>query len=188
MVEKKELNKVLLLNSMAETGELEENIEVASFLLEKSQQLGDQIYLIVYKHHEVLIGSIENRTLNLTRPEELTPEYLKELRMFSKDGELYLWNQGGKFKYRLRLDNQGEQSDIYDEEHFMWGTNLLDEDEYTVVEPNRGMRLSFPFFINDKKLPLKYHVRNYLDYDENGQIQFYDARLVNFLDSKGKEL
>lgn len=187
MTDKKQIRKVLTLNSSTETGELQENQEVETFLLEKSQELGDKVFLLVYKYHQVVIGKINNGSLQIENPDELTIEYLKELRMFSTAGELYLWNQGCKFKYRLRLDNRGDSAEIYDEEHLMWGTGLLD-DKQTVVETSRGPQVRFSFPLDEISTPLKYQVRNYLDYDDNGQIRFYDARLVGFVDANGKEL
>ena len=189
MAEEIKLNKVDSIKSTCENGNVDNFME--SFLLEKSKALEENIYLVVYKHHEVSIGEMNGGKLILDRKEELTSDYLKELRMFSPRGELYVWNRGGTFKYRLRIDDveAGEEKNIYDEAHFMWGAKQDKSDEFAAIEPNRGMRLKFPFKVEDDILPLKYRVRNYFEYDEEtGLIRFYDARLVKFLDSTGEDL
>jgi len=150
--------------------------------------LRSPVYMLVYKHHEIQIGMMVEGKIVLERPEELKPEMLKELRLFSEQGELYLWKQRQTFHYRLRVDDAaGEKSHVYMERHLMWGLEK-DGDGRTVVEPNRGMRLTMPFQVKDAKLPLKYDVQNYFEYDKNGLIQFYDARLVRLLDSTDQTL
>lgn len=175
------------IKSSAENGS--GNTDVCSFILEKiKDKLNGKIYLLAYKHHEVQIGMIENGQIRIERQQELTRDYLKELRVFSQNGELYIWKQKQELKYRLRLDNAGEATEhIYDEDHFMWG-NKIQDDRRTVYEEHRGMKFKMPFDISDSQLPLKYTARNYYDYDNNGLIRFFDARLVCFLDKNGKEL
>jgi|GEM_PF-2000877 len=189
MAEEIQLNKVDIIKSICENGNVDEAME--SFLLGKSKSLEKDIYLVVYKHHEVLIGEVKEGELILECKNELNSDYLKELRMFSPRGELYTWNRRGTFKYRLRIDDikTGKNENIYDEAHYMWGAKQDKSDEFAAIEPNRGMRLKFPFKVEDDILPLKYRVRNYFEYEkETGLIRFYDARLVTFLDSTGKEL
>lgn len=156
------------------------------------QKIGDYlkppIYLLVYKHHEIQIGMIDNGQIVLERQEELTRDYLKELRVFSEQGELHIWKQQGQFKYRLRVDGEGDQVNVYEETHLMWG--LEKDNDRTISEPNRGMRLTLPlpFNVKDAVLPLRYTVRNYFDYDDNGLIRFNDARLVRISDYKDQLL
>ena len=45
-----------------------------------------------------------------------------------------------------------------------------------------------PYKIKKEELPIKYKVRNYFIYDENGLIKFYDARLVEFVNKEGEAL
>ena len=203
MAEHPQLNKVHKIKSRAEAGEV--NMTVVDFLKIKAARLTGRIYLLVYKHHEVLLGVVQEGEILVKEPGELTPQYLQEMRMFSPNGELYLWNQNGKINYRLRLDEQGDITNRYDEEHFMWGqitdasggsepfckrvpTPPKTLDYNTVIEPNRGMRLTFPFPITGNECPLKYRVRNYLEFDDDGQIRFYDARMITFLNTHGEEL
>lgn len=186
MTHQTQLNKVLEIKSNAVTGDVD--MDTADFLSSKSTLLGNRIYLLVYKHHEVLIGEVRDGRIKLERPQELSVHYLKELRMFSSTGELYLWNRRGQLKYRFRMDNEGSETHRYDEEHFMWGNRADNKNDHAVIEVNRGMRITFPFPVCDNDLPLKYLVRNYLEFDKHNQVVFYDARLVAFLDKFGKEI
>ncbi len=164
--------------------------DICGFITENTVgKLNGNIYALIYKHHKVQIGIIQGSNIEIERKEELTPEFLKELRVFSQNGELYVWKQGREFKYRLRIDgeNKGKEEKVYEQEYFMWG-NGLKKDGCTIYERNRGMELKFPFHVEKKQLPLKYRVRNYYDYDKNGLIRFKDARLVCFLDNNGEEL
>lgn len=157
-----------------------------AFLTEQCKQLGDLIYLFVFKHHEVQIGAIQNGQINLERQEELVPDLVKEIRAFSDTGELYIWNQGGSLKYRLRIDGKGDEAYfIYPENHYLWGNKKTDT---TVFEENRGMELKIPFKVNDLKLPLQYQVKNYYKFDADGLIQFEDSRLVKLLNAEGKPI
>jgi CRISPR-associated protein (TIGR03984 family) len=186
MAEYPQLNKVHQIKSTKEAGEV--NMTVLDFLKSTTASLTGRIYLLVYKHHEILLGQVQDGEILVKKPEELTPEYLQEMRMFSPNGELYLWNQNGKINYRLRLDEQGDITNRYDEEHFIWGQKTEKKDDHTVMEVNRGMRLTLPFPVNNNECPLKYRVRNYLEFDDDGQIRFYDARLITFLNTHGEEL
>ncbi len=171
-------------NIILEKGNVSPENVMVDFLAQKiGNYLQPPIYLLVYKHHEIQFGKIENGHIVLDRLAELTPEYLKELRVFSEQGELHIWKQQQQFKYRLRVDGEGKEVNVYEETHLMWG--LEKENDTTIFEPNRGMRLTLPFSVNDAKLPLKYTVRNYFEYDDNGLIRFNDARLVTFLDFNG---
>ncbi len=174
------------MQSFVETGVV--NTDVSGFVLEKTaEKLRGKIYLLMYKHHEVQIGMIKDGQIEIERADELTSEFLKELRVFSENGELYIWKQNQELKYRLRTDDEGNDTfKIYEEEHFMWGN--AKKDEYTIHEKNRGMEFKFPFHIDEKQLPLKYTVQNYYNYDENGLIQFKDARLVCFLHKDGEKV
>jgi CRISPR-associated protein (TIGR03984 family) len=169
--------------------------QIPDILKETAPQLEAPVYLVVYLHHRVVIGTLSGGEI---RPpglaEELTPAYLKELRLFSRVGELYVWKQAGTFKYRLRLDGEKreekeEGTAFYDEEHFMWGKHVNKEgDVWLMVEPDRGMEIAVPFEVTPRQLPLKYRVRNYLIYKDRHLPQFFDARLVALSDKNGKEI
>lgn len=165
---------------------LTDKTDILDYINQKCKQLGDLIYLLVFKHHEVQIGLIRKGEITLDRQEELIPDLIKEIRAFSKAGELYIWNQGGELKSRLRIDGSGDKKlDIYRETHAMWGNKKTGN---TIYEEKRGMELKIPFHVDESKLPLQYSVKNYYKFDGDGLIQFQDARFVEFLDSNGNAL
>lgn len=162
--------------------------DLQAFILEKAKHLAGITYVLLYKYHEVQIGLIQGGQIVIDRKDELTPENLKELRVFSENGELYIWKQNRELKYRLRIDNgkEGKEVNIYPEQHFMWGNKVCQQDDKLIYEENRGMQFKFPFPMTEDRLPLQYEVRNYYRYDKNtGLIQFEDARLVKFCDKNG---
>ena len=179
------------MNHKPEFSESEKNTlpaekEIVAFLTEQCKQLGNLIYLLVFKHHEVQIGVIQNGQINLERQEELAPDLVKEIRVFSDTGELYIWNQGRSLKCRLRIDGKGkDEYYIYHENHYLWGNKKTGA---TIFEENRGMELKTPFKVAELKSPLQYQVKNYYKFDADGLIQFEDARLVKLLNADGKPL
>lgn len=115
-------------------------------------------------------------------------KYLEEIRIFSLLSELYIWKKNKQLFYRFREDGNGsELLDYFEEAHIMWGTRI--EKENILSEEFRGMKLKMPFEIKEtSKLPLRYVVRNYIDYDKNGFLQFIDARLLRLIDKNGNDV
>jgi CRISPR-associated protein (TIGR03984 family) len=167
--------------------------ELFTFLENKAKELGkeNRVFLLVYKYNEVRIEEIKNHTLSPEQEKTLGPGYLRELRMFSQIGEFYTWKHEETFRYRLRIDENEtkDEPNIYEETPFMWGQNVKKKNNCCIAyEKDRGMEIPLPFEVNAEQLPLRYLVRNYFNYDEHGQIHFYDARLVKFLNQKGEEI
>ncbi len=173
------------INTLEDTGKYDINQDLKQFLLDKANtKLGGNCLLIVYKFNEVFIGSINGGKITIINDDEFTVEYIKEIRMFSEEGELHLWKIFNDFRWRLRIDNEGEQKyNVYEEEHYIWGTKV--KNEKILEEAPRGIKIIFPFSINDQNLPLKYLVRNYFKYDNDGLIVFKDARLVKIMNNDG---
>lgn len=173
------------ISTSEETGKYDVNQDLKHFLLDKANtKLGGKCLLIVYKFNEVFIGSINMSKITIINDDEFTAEYIKEIRMFSEKGELHLWKNFNDFRWRIRLDNEGEQKyNVYEEEHYIWGTRV--NNEKILEEVPRGINIIFPISIKDQTLPLKYHVRNYFEYDNDGLIVFKDARLVKIMNNDG---
>jgi len=165
----------------------EKGKDIKQFLIENSREkLGGVCLLIVYKYNRVYIASINDSELNFLGDPEFTLEYITEIRMFSSSGELHLWKYGSDFKWRLRIDEETEgDTNVYEETHIMWGTEVESEKKNELIEEYRGIKIRFPLDINEEPLPIKYKVRNYYNFDEDGMIKFYDARLVQVLNNKG---
>jgi hypothetical protein len=65
MAEYPQLNKVQELKSTAEAGDV--NMAVVDFLKSKVASLTGRIYLLVYKHHEVLLGEVQDGEILVNR-------------------------------------------------------------------------------------------------------------------------
>ncbi len=183
------INKI---KTKAEVGKLD--IDLLQFLINSAKnELGGKCFLIVYKYNEIYLGLINNNTimkgyLELNRvnvKNELNINHILDLRMFCEKGELHLWKYNDTLQWRLRKDGEGEDCDIYEEDHYIWGTKISDEDEFSIIEECRGMQLTFPFSLKEQPLPLKYKVRNYIKYDGDGLINFIDSRIVHFINNNG---
>ena len=107
---------------------------------------------------------------------------------FNECFELYIWRYGKDFCYRIREDGRGEPVNIYEEEHIVWGTGVENDAGGIRLIEDRVTPIKFPYRIKKGDLPIKYRIRNYFDFDRDGLIRFYDARLVEFIDRKGEKL
>ncbi|MBD3339739.1 MAG: hypothetical protein GF353_11560 [Candidatus Lokiarchaeota archaeon] len=166
---------------------LDQNTSLLNFIIEESKELSGDVFLILYNHNSIEIGLIHNNIIENINPKLLSTNLVKEFRVFSENGELYGWKQNNQLKYRFRIDDKnGEDAEVYDEYHYMWGNKINDNN--TIFEENRGMEMRLPFSVNNISLPLKFKVRNYYHFDENRIIQFHDARLIHFADSNGKAI
>lgn len=151
------------------------NNEMERIIKESLVQLKGSCNWVLHDQNKVLMGQIKN---SAPIP-DLKLETLKEFRLFSEKGELHIWKYGNEFKSRLRIDNDNEKGDIYQEKHFTWGSKRGEGEFKNIqlkVDPSLGDRI-----------PKKYLVYNYFDYDQNGLIKFYDARLVKFIEEKEGE-
>jgi CRISPR-associated protein (TIGR03984 family) len=113
---------------------------------------------------------------------------LLELRAFDEDGELHLVFDGeGGFFGRERKDDRGVATgvatEVFDEEHLLWGEPSGSEDGKTrLVEEGRGTRILLPDIADSEGgRNVTILVRNYLSDDEEGQdMEFSDYRFVRF--------
>lgn len=178
-------------SKVVESGDLALNADLIAFLTEKIKvHFTTPGLLLVHSHDAISLYKIENSSISEpeTRLTSLLLANILQLRLFSGQGELYMWNTEPNFQWRLRMDAQesSPESHIYEEAHYIWGTNVAErENHFYLIEEHRGMQIQVPFPIRKDQIPLKYRVRNYFRYDEDGLIDFYDARLVNILDKNG---
>jgi len=146
------------------------DIELIDFIKQESS-FDDKKYIIAYMYNEVLIGLIEGGNIKFPNNKTVNKDYLKEMRVFSEKGELYIWRTKNEFYYRVKTDNA--EDNIHEESHYIWGTK---KNDYTLEEEGRGIKITLPFKLN--KDELKYKVKNYYRCNEDdGMYEFYDARL-----------
>lgn len=165
------------------------NQSLAEVLQKVSKETDKPSFLLIHEDDRVKFWQFP-----FISPPEV--KYIRELRFFSLKGEFYLWRKKeGLWESRWRDEEKMngkkyEEVHTYEEVHLIWGTDVHKEEngEYILKEGQRGMKISFPFAIQKSQLPLRYLVRNYYRFDENGLIYFYDARLVELQDREGNKI
>ena len=164
--------------------------------------LFSKAYLLSFHDDGVVWGKIQNGTLQtsddlkdadgkpISSPSpEFRPETLQECRLFSEQGELYVWRNGDDFKARLiedhSTDAKAEERDYFDELQVLWGTQIeRSNGEFTIVaDGSEGLRHAFPQLVDPKnfdgkKRPLRLGVRHYLSYGDDGCAYISLSRLV----------
>jgi len=175
----------LKVKTKAVTGSISSDSEVMHTLQNLLNENHLPYYFLIYKFNEVLICKTDSKIFDEKLVNNLDPKLLKEVRIFSKDSELYVWRSRESFSYRFREDEVGDESSwTYEEYHMCWGTQL--EGSKQLLEEFRGIKLLLPFGIEDESyLPLRYLVRNYFTFDKDNFITFCDARLVKFVTERG---
>ena len=171
------------IKSETENGKIEEPLE--DFIINKCGN--DEVFcIILYKYNEVLLGTVVKGEISIEKPEELTAECVLEMRIFNISKELSIWKDGSDYKYRIRTDEtpaNGNKTNVYDVFHMLWGE---EKEGNNILTEKRGMRIKLPFEIG--KPPVFYKVRNYFKYDDKGQIEFCDARIMSFVSDNGEVL
>ena len=166
-------------------GIIDTNGNLKDFILNKIQEFKiTNPFILIYNVNSVLLGLIENNIFPFDN-DEIDFEYLTELRVFSKEGEIYIWKDEDSYKYRVKND---DDSEFFERKYYMWGNEIKNNYLY---EKNRGIRIGLSDNLLNRikldDLPLKYSVRNYFKYNDLGLIEFCDSRLVNILNI-GKEV
>ena len=173
---------------LLKTGKLTEDLH--PFLTgEEVGELGDRFLTLVHTSDRVFFSLEKKRDLSVPL-RALSIESLRELRAFNESGELRLWKSGGDIGWRLRIDDGSENANIYDEEHVLWGDKIAGESAEGLIlrESGRGFSFRVPPFGRTPSLPLKLLVRNYYDFEEDGLLHFFDARLVSLKDQDGRDV
>ncbi len=176
--------QITQIRSQTETGIVVKGL--GDFIVEQLERLGRKAEFVLYTHNEVVIGKVLDK--QLFPQKDFGEIYFKEIRIFNKKAELHIWRYNGNFNYRIRIDGESELENIYEEEHIVWGTDIEEKENGALLKEERGTNIEIPYKIKKEDLPIKYKVRNYFTYDENGLIKFYDARLVEFVNKEGEAL
>jgi CRISPR-associated protein (TIGR03984 family) len=115
----------------------------------------------------------------------LRAETLWQLWLFSPQGELYLWQDGGTWRRRAITEGDGE-SEYYDEHQMLWGVcGQQAHDGFTLVyEGQQGLAHAVPLEVpqtafDGERHPLRLRIRHYLTPEpESGLLRVTLSRLV----------
>lgn len=117
------------------------------------------------------------------------PDGLLELRAFDGQGEIHLVSFEDRLVGRVRLDGEGSLATVYDEDHVLWGTRLVEREGTAELLEDRGTRVrlyldALPGFVDGSSVAT-IRVRNYLVDDDEADSEsgdtpfaFYDWRLA----------
>jgi CRISPR-associated protein (TIGR03984 family) len=151
--------------------------------------------VVAWMYDRVFIRMIENGDILFDTNKQpancVDPDYLRQMRIFTKDKELYLYRSGGKIKHRLREDNfNGAGTQAVIASQVLFGTRAKKKDSETIITEVRGTRLTVPFpniNVDDNQQRLMLQTVNYVDFhEETCQASYVDCRFLGFAHSFGK--
>jgi hypothetical protein len=105
------------------------------------------------KVNEIIIGE----KTDIGKIEDL--HYIKNLRIFNLNKEMYIYKKQGAFHYRIRKDEE------------------IDSKENKIEE-------AIESFQYERHKKLKIRIRTYIDYNEVGQAGYYDMRFVEIVEDR----
>lgn len=111
---------------------------------------------------------------------ELRALTLQQCRIFGKGGEVLIWRESSQFRGRIVRNDSATEVDLWDEQHLLWGTRVVEEREgFSLLEEGQqGPQHAVPIAIpRDRRAALT--VRHYVEQDENGQAVVVMSRLVD---------
>jgi len=146
----------------------------------------ERSFIVAYLDYKVLIGTYENGNCHFHENETIDPKYIQRLRVFNETKELYLWRTSKGLKGRLRIDSEGNGTEVVDAYQVLFGTRSEPSGNYTRISEERGTVLFLPFqdleidVKKEKKDRIAVKTRNYIDYNNVFQATYIDCRLMGF--------
>ncbi len=144
--------------------------------------LNNNPWVLIYSYAEIILKKLNNLS---EKVKKLTVDDILEARIFNYEDELKIWKYHGEIKTRLFSKVKQDNYEVYKENMLLWGNRV---ENNVLKESGRGAEIKFPVEITSDRLPLKIQVKNYYTYDDNGLIQFHDARLAGIIDKDDKEV
>lgn len=149
-----------------------------------SKNFKENGFIVAYLDYAVLIRKFQNGKIVLFNEEDkFDPTFIQKLRLFNKMSELLIWRTEGKWKARLRIDEEGLEMKIIEANQVLFGTTADVQNGITTLTEGRGTEIILPFEINGvdtQKNRVKIKTRNYIDFNKLGQAGYVDCRLVEF--------
>jgi len=164
------------------------SLKTVNELLKKIKTL-EKHFVIAYLSYGVFIGYVKQSEIVFYN-KDVDFTHLTEIRVFNKEEELYAFKDGDNFRYRLRKDEEGLETDVVDAKQVVIGTKFESlNNNWTSLKEDRGTEIIVPFNITvDEGKRLTIHTRSYISYNDAGQATFSDSRLIEFLDSSNVSL
>lgn len=136
-------------------------------------KFGEVGFCIFYLDDKVLFGRYDGTSFLFYKKYLPKPKHIQKMRLFNQNKELLLWRKrwnghSGNFAFRLRVDEEGDNTDVIVAMQLLWGTkaNSLDEN-FTELSEKRGMKIIIPLKgieVDDGEKRLFILTRNYINY------------------------
>ncbi len=163
--------------------------------IERQQGFGQNTWLLAYADDGLIWGKLKGGKLLLARDvyenscPELALDTLQHLYLFGAKAEVHTWKEEGVFRGCRIEDGPDSPAETVDMNLALWGTKIrqASSPEFTWMEDgSQGLRHAAPVAVtpsklndNEQKRPLRLKVRQYLGYDEDGQVFVAAVRLVD---------
>lgn len=166
------------INSSTSYFSFEENTEVNKLIKAASEKIIDG-FCVIYSSDGIISGRLKVCNLELSREISGT---LISARFFNNHREMKIWKSGNKFQARIIDDTQGKTTLTVDSRHLIYGTDFKSLKEgFTTLLEARGVEFSAPIKCEvDTEKRLYLLTRNYLNYTNNGLVNIYDSRFLEF--------
>lgn len=153
-------------------------------------------YCVCYLDYKVLIGEYDGSSFRFYGGEMFEPRFIQRMRLFSEIQELYIWRKNnGWFSGRLRVDGEGNNTDVVKAYQVLWGTDCKHISGFTRIYEDRGTELFLPFenmIVDEKEKKALIKTHNYISYEikekSYQQAGYVDCRFVAFTDYQRKPL
>lgn len=157
-------------------------------LLPRYFDIDKQAYIVAYLDYRVISGIYENDQMRfpdgVTLSDKDGERYIQRLRVFNESRELLVWRTNNGFKGRIRIDNEGEHTEVVDAKQVLWGTKVVrNTGDFTELTEDRGTTLIVPLKdvkVDDKKSRAFLKTRNYIGYTDACQATYVDSRFMGF--------
>ena len=156
------------------------SIQVEQFIKE---QLDKGLFIVLTTSH-VWIGEWNNGSARFPKEAKnpLDPKFLLNFKVFNDKKELFIWrNARRQFQGRIRIDDEGDNWNVVEVKHVVWGTNYEPEgDNWTRIFEERGTDIIIPYQISslNPRMRVKLLTRYYIDYNELCIARYGDSRFI----------
>jgi CRISPR-associated protein (TIGR03984 family) len=158
----------------------------------------DNLFVLMIEDHEVNVGIYKNKRLIFSKDKSLK-KFLQELRLFNESIELkFIRISDDKYYYRLITNEEANKSqiimyDTYEEKYMLNGSRVINHVEnqgitFSSLTEDSGLFLTIPFKLDKGNLRIYVNVINYINYSNEGLMEFVDSRLEGFYLNKNQKL
>ncbi len=153
-------------------------------MLELCRQYGlTNGWALFYRLQGPCWARIQDGELHLPAEEELEPTGIEKARLFNEDREILIWIDDNRWRYRVRVDGEGEPVDVIDADQMLLGQAQQSQNGFTWLWETQGGAGWIPLAL-ERNRRAKIATRNYIGYVRGCQAGFFDCRFMNLLEGE----